>query len=289
MDSSMNRSLSDSDVHSISQQDLTPTNFVSQRGKRKREDEFTSEFEEMKALIANVIASQEKEFKKNATILKEIQHTNHNIENSIAFLTAQNEDFRKKIESLEAQVKEDKSYITVLESKVEDMQKDRRKANFEIKNAPKKEKETKEDLIDMVVCLSKNIGCELSKNNITDIYRIRGKKNSAQNTPIIVETSSALLKNEVIKLSKAFNIKHKTKLCAKHLGHRTSEDTPIFISEHLTAKAARLYFLARDVVKMKSYKFCWTSYGKVYLRKDEMSPILLVNNESQIHQLLNAI
>lgn len=265
MDSSMSRSLSDSDVHSISQQDLTPTNFVSQRGKRKREDEFTSEFEEMKALIANVIASQEKEFKKNATILKEIQHTNHNIENSIAFLTAQNEDFRKKIESLEAQVKEDKSYITVLESKVEDMQKDRRKANFEIKNAPKKEKETKEDLIDMVVCLSKNIGCELSKNNITDIYRIRGKKNSAQNTPIIVETSSALLKNEVIKLSKAFNIKHKTKLCAKHLGHRTSEDTPIFISEHLTAKAARLYFL------------------------DEMSPIQLVNNESQIHQLLNAI
>lgn len=139
----------------------------------------------------------------------------------------------------------------------------------------------------MVTTLSNNIGCTLSRNDVKDIYRVRGKKEGMSNTPIIVETSSTLLKNDILTMSKTFNAKHKAKLCAKHLGLRTSEDTPIFITENLTAKSARLHFLGRDLVKSKLYKFCWTSYGKVYIRKDENSPVIMLQNEMQIQQLFN--
>ncbi|CAK1598136.1 unnamed protein product [Parnassius mnemosyne] len=88
--------------------------------------------------------------------------------------------------------------------------------------------------------------------------------------------------------AKSFNIKHKCKLCAKHLGFKTQEDTPIFLSEHLTPKGARLHFLARDLAKSKNYKFCWTAYGKVYVRENENSPIIMIRNESQVHQLLGS-
>lgn len=282
----MNKSQSDSEFEVAAQ---SPPNYVATRIKRKKEEDCLADLsslkEEMKNMFSALMASQNLEFQKNANTLKEIQKTNENIENSITFLAAQNKEFQEKIEKLEGQIKEDRIYISVLEDKIEDMQKDRRKANLEIKNVPRKTSEAKDDLIDMVISLSNTVGCQMVKSDIKDIYRIRGKKDDIQNTPIIVETASTLLKTDVLKMCKAFNNKHKSKLCAKHLGIRLFEDTPIFVSEQLTAKASRLYFLARDLVKSQSYKFCWTAYGKVYLRKEENSRIILIKSESQIQQL----
>lgn len=169
---------------------------------------------------------------------------------------------------------------------MEEQQITNRKTNFEIKNVPKMEKETKQDLINMVTCLSENVDCKISKTDLKDIYRVRPKNPSQKNTPIIVETASVLLRNDFLRMAKSFNIKNKIKLSAKHLGFKTSEDTPIFVSEHLTSIGSRLYFLARDLKKSKGYKFCWVSYGKVFVRKDEQSPVILITNEKQVHNLL---
>lgn len=251
--------------------------------------ELTTFKTEIKEMIETFMDKQDQEFKKYAKTLKETQQTNANIEHSLAFLTEQNDVLKRKIESLEVQMKEDKKYISILEDKIENMQMDSRKSNFEIKSVPKKDMETKEDLIDMVLNLSANIGGQLKKEDIKDIYRVRGKKENTFNTPIIVETSSTIVKNDTLKLCKAFNVKHKEKLRAKHLGFRSenTENTPIYVSEQLTARASRLHFLARDLVKSKSYKFCWTAYGKVYVRKDEGSPIIMIRSEIQIQNLIN--
>lgn len=277
----------------ISTQLVTPPNYSAMRGKRRWDEEYTADLanlrDEMKKMFSTLMETQDTKFKKFESSLNEIKKTNQNIESSMNFLTAQNKEFREKIEKLESQIKEDRKYIAILEDKVEDMQKNRRKTNLEIKNVPKNIGEGKDELISMMISLSKTIGCQMDKSDIKDIYRVRGKKESAQNTPIIVETSSTLLKNDVLKMCKAYNVKDKYKLRAKHLGLRTNEDTPIFVSEQLTAKAARLYFLARDLAKTRSYRFCWTAYGKVYVRKEENSRIILIKNELQVHQLMNEI
>lgn len=248
--------------------------------------QFTNLREEVRKMLTDFSTTQGNELKKVTLALKEVQQSNHNIEKSVAFLTAQNEEFKKKIGQLEIQIKEDKQLITSLENKIEDMQMGSRKTNFEIKNVPKKNNETREDLIDMVMCLSHSIDCNVTKSDIKDIYRVRAKKSEKTNTPIIVETGSTLLKTDILKMSKSFNIKHKTKLCVKHLGIKTQEDTPVFLTEHLTVKGSRLHFLARDLAKSKAYRFCWTAYGKVYVRKDERSPVITIRSEEQVHHLL---
>ena len=159
------------------------------------------------------------------------------------------------------------------------------KPNFVLKNVPRRVNESKEDLIDMVLCLSKDIDCTMTKHDIKDIYRVRGKHSEKLNTPIIVETSSTLLKTDFLKMGKTFNVKHKTKLCCKNLGFKSQENTPIFLSEHLTSKGSRLFFLARDLTKSGCYKFCWTAYGRVLVKKDESSPTITIRNEQQIQQL----
>lgn len=292
MTSLMNKSLSDTEISSAGL-DKTPPNYVFQRAKRSREymevsigqqlDEFK---EEMKKMLSTFTEKQGKDIQIINITLQEIQQSNINIESSITFLTAQNEELREKIAQLERKTREDNTYITILENKIEDLQTASRKSNLVLKNVPRKKDETKEDLIEMTMCLFGNMECSIKKHDIKDIYRIRGKSADKQNTPIVVETSSTILKTEILKMAKAFNLKHKNKLSCKHMGFKTQEDTPVFISEHLTAKGSRLHFLARDLTKSGTYKFCWTAYGKVYTKKNENSPTIVIRSEDQVHKLL---
>jgi hypothetical protein len=273
--------------------DYTPPNYVQQRQKRGREREFEDELsdfkKEIKNMISSLFAAQQAELKIITTTQLEIKQTNTNIESSIAFLAAQNEDLRKKMEQLEIQTRKDRDHIIILEDQIEDLQREHRKKNFEIKNMPKLPAESKEDLTNMVVYLSKTLNCNIKKEDVKDIYRVKLKKDAKKsNMPIVVELSSTIQKTDIIKSTKVFNIKHHEKLRAKHLGATKDEDTAVFISEQLTARGARLHFVARDLAKSKDYKFCWTAYGRVYLRKNENSPVILVRNETQVHNLMLA-
>lgn len=272
---------------SQSQNDLTPPQYVFARTKGVTLEDFQRFKEEVKSIIQTLKSEQLEKDKDILPTVLDIKKSNTNIENSISLLIAQNQELTSKITQLETKSKEDREYIAILEDRVEQLQMGARKTNLEIKNVPKKTNESKEDLIDMVMCLSTSIGGNLRKDDIKDIYRLRGKK-APQNPTIVLETTSSIKKTETLKLCRAFNVKTKTKICAKHLGFRTSEDTPVFVSEQLTPRGSRLHFLARDLAKSQQYKYCWTAYGKVYIRKTDNSPIISVTSEAQIQQLLVA-
>ncbi|KAG7298917.1 hypothetical protein JYU34_017375 [Plutella xylostella] len=50
-------------------------------------------------------------------------------------------------------------------------------------------------------------------------------------------------------------------------------------------KTKRLFFLARDMAKTFEYKYCWTSNGRVYLRKSDEAPHVLVKDENILESL----
>ena len=288
----MDRSVSDTEIH-LAGTIKTPPNFVYQRVKRSRDEmENTvatqlNEFkEEIKKMLTIFTEKQGSEIKKINSTLKDIQKANTSIQQSIEFLSAQNNELKVTINHLEKQSVEDKKCIALLESKIEEIQVGSRKSNLVIKNVPRKKDESKEDLLEMSMCLFQTLECNIGKQEIKDIYRVRGKSSEKQNTPIVVETGSTILKTEILKMAKAFNIKHQHKLRCKHMGFKTQEDIPVFISEHLTPKGSRLHFLARDLTKSGLYKFCWTSFGKVYVKKNETSPTINIKTEDQIHSLL---
>ena len=291
MEEMSGKSLSESNIAEQLEQS-TPPNFISRRYKRSVDDlyNYDSDFgafkKEVKELISSLMSPQQEEIKKIYQTLMEIKITNGNIESSMAFLATQNEELKSKVKHLEEQSKSDRNCITILEDKIEDLQRSSRKANVEIKNVPKIARESKEDLIKMTVYLSKEVGCSITKPDISDIYRVKNKRSSTKNNPIIVELKSTILKTDLLKSTKAFNRKQNGKLCAKHLGFKTDENTPIYITEQLTARGARLHFLARDLAKSKDYKYCWTAFGKVYIKKDDDSPTIVINSESQVHNLL---
>lgn len=285
----MHNSISDSNTTDTKERGLP--NYVSTRTAKPKKDDITNDFSkfknEIKDLLTSFMSTQQSELKIITTNLKEIHQTNNNIESAIANLSIQNEELRKKIESLEQQRKKDRDYITLLETKIEDSLRCARKSSIELKNVPRSAKENCDDLINMISHLSKNICLDIDTRDIKDIYRLPVIKAGVTATPIIVELGSALLKTNLLKKVKSFNIKNKSKLQAQHLGLKSCPDVPVFVSEQLTPTGARLFFLARDLARTKKYKYCWTSYGRVYIRKDENTQVLVLKSETQIQQLLH--
>lgn len=275
---------------SISNRCTDSPNYVFQRAKRLRDQDYDSDFTEfkteVKTLISNLISKQSEEIKKISSTLMEIRNTNNSIELSMASLTSQNEELKKKIELLETKSKKDDDYIVLLEDKIEDLQRGSRKSSIEIKNVPKIGKETKDSLVKMVVNLSNQIDSSIKEIDIRDIFRVPSKRDSTKNGQIILEMVSTMKKTDFLKAARSFNKKTKDKLSAKHLGLTTSEDTPIYVSEQLTTKGARLFFLARDLAKSKEYKYCWTNYGRIYVKKDDDSRIISINSEQQVNKLM---
>lgn len=270
-------------------------NYVMARNKRKRSDDILHNLEEVKAELKNELKSLFEEFSHTQrdqsntiiTSLKDIQQTNAYVQSTITFLCEENTVLKKKIEDLEIEARKHKEHIVLLENKLEDNLRTEKKSNIEIKNVPLKGEEKKKDLLDMVLKLTENLELDVKRNEIKDIIKFNKNKNH-QNSTIVVEFTSTLVKNDILKATKNYNNKYKTnKLSAKHLGNKSNPDIPIFVSENLTSNTARLFYLARDLKISRNYKYCWTNYGKVYVRFDDNSPIINILSESQVQQLLN--
>ncbi|KAI8423117.1 hypothetical protein MSG28_014199 [Choristoneura fumiferana] len=253
-DDKLEKSLSESNLPDMDIETSSSARNITTRNKRRREDDFVQFKEDITSMMTAMMDSQMTEIKKNTRTLEEIKQTNRSIEDSMSFLSAQYEEYRLKIDTLEAAAVEDRKYIASLESKIVDLQRENRKSNIEIKNVPTQKSESKDTLINLVSHLGNTISCPINKSDIKDLYR-------------------------------DFNVKNNDHLSAKHLGLKVSPDMPIYVAEQLTPQAARLHFLARELKRANSYKYCWTSYGRVYLRKDDNSPIIHVTSETQIERL----
>lgn len=116
---------------------------------------------------------------------------------------------------------------------------------------------------------------------VWNVFRIKTK---AINAPIIVELTTVHCKENLLTSFKKFNKDKQNKLNTEHLRIQGTS-IPIYISENLTAKTKRLFFLARGAASHLDFKFCWTSRGKVFLRRNEGSPHILVQTEQDIHAL----
>lgn len=146
------------------------------------------------------------------------------------------------------------------------------------------EKETKSDLYNMVNKIYNAMGIEYSLPNLRDVYRLPSKASISYST-VVTDFSNTLIKDKFLRAVKAYNKDHAEKqLNTYHLGLEGAEN-PIYISDHLTPKAKRLLFLARDYAKTENYSYCWSTNGKVFLRKKEGVPLIVIKSEDTLQEL----
>ncbi|KAJ0183169.1 hypothetical protein K1T71_001145 [Dendrolimus kikuchii] len=242
--------------------------------------EMLDEWKESQNSILNKLVSEVVEIKRQNN---EIKNSNQEIEKALEFINAQYEDMKQKVESLEKERNDQKVQIAVLESKLEDMQRVSKASMIEIRNLPIINKpETKGDLSNIVQNTCKALNLVVPQTAIRDVYRLYGKTGKGT---IIADFNSVMVKNEVLQGLKAYNKIHSNKRLTSSAIGLPGEDIPIYISESLSSRGRRLFYLARDFAKTQGYKFCWTNNGRIYLRETTESTHLEIKNEIQLHSL----
>lgn len=224
-------------------------------------------------------------FEKGLSDIKSgIESSNNEIEKALGELSAQIKDLDKKIGILDSERKNTCAKIFELEEKNESIERVMRKTCIEIRGVPKRKREKKEDLLDMVNNLINNIGIDYSQKEIKDIYRLPSKENALTAT-IVTEFTNTFIKEKVLKGAKIYNtVQPGRQINTKLLGLEGTE-TILFVSDHLTSKAKRLHFLAKDFARSENYQYCWIANGRIFLRKKEGDKYVVVKNEHTFQQL----
>lgn len=297
----MNKTLSASDSNikpnsnngeDISQQDISQLN-ITMRDKRRRlsdesYDELTAFKMEMKEMLLSFQESQNKRFELMNRHLEELKiqnssifTTNQEIEHSLDDVSQRLQAMQSKIDGMEAQRKEIINQISNIDEKFDFLEKSLKKTSIELRFIPRIQKETKDTLFGYINQLSQSFNISLHPGDLRDVYRVPNKNDPLKST-VIAEFSNTQIKTKFLNTARHFSKAKDLKI--SNLGIENN-NSALYISESLTAKSRRLHFLARDVAKSKNFKYCWTSNGNVYLRREEGSEYILIKNEAQLMSL----
>lgn len=174
--------------------DASLTEFVVKRQKRKynpsspvidtNQQEIIAMLQKMSVDIAEV-----------KTQNAEIRQTNLEIEKSLEFVSKQYEDMRQKLESLEHVHKELLSYITSLELKIENLERNSKSTTVEIRNVPASDSETKAGLCELIERTCKALEVGVNTNDLKDVFRVSNKSGTKT---IIAEFTTTFAKNSII-------------------------------------------------------------------------------------------
>lgn len=266
----------------VSDNDSSTTDGITVR-KRKRSDEGMKEFREE---IMQMFTLWKTEHDKKMTIIlntvNEIREQSADIRISIDLMSKNYDDLMKKIDKLEIERENNIKYIKVLENKIEQIERGQNFSRIELRGVPRKQSETKKNLVALVQSMGKALRISVEAKDISDVYRTNTK--SEKSKPIIVQFNSVLMKEDMLRSLKAYNRDNVEKFNTLLL-QVDGPPSPVFISESLTPQARKLFATARMFAKDNGYRYCWTSFGKIYLRKSEGDKLIRVDSDQDLHKL----
>lgn len=269
-----------------------PSKICTRANKRKHNQDFKEELhafkDEIMGLLNSWKESQETKIGKILTSITELRSDYQDLNASVKFISEKYDDLHSKIIELDKQKRDHLKYIRDLENKIESMEQYQKSSSIEIRNVPKQKKvETTDDLLGIIENIGNVLSVDLGKHVIKDIFRINTKSENYK--PIIVDLTNKISKDKVLWSTKIFNKKNaNNKLNTTHLKINDSR-TPIYISESLTTYTKKLFYLSRQFAKEFKYTFCWVSYGRIFLRKDEGSKQIRIDCEGDLQKLKDVI
>lgn len=291
-------SRSESDIQKLYYGDTNMQGNITQRAKRRclsggdTGEELDAFKNEIKKMLDDMMTAQnsrldklENHFIEIKNHYTEIKATNNELEKTMTLISDQLQSVEVKVKNLEKERSSMAIKLSTLEEKIESLDRNLVKTSIEIRNVPKRNHETKIMLSETLMHLSKQLEADMEPTSIRDITRQPSKK-EALTSNLLVEFSNTLEKTKFLTAVKNYNkLNASNKLNSAHLNFSAAQKTPIYIAEQLTPLSKRLFYLTRLYAKSHQFSYCWTSNGRVFLKKDSDSQSIVVKNEDQLKQL----
>lgn len=252
----------------------------------KRKCEILSEnnsMDELKDLIIKSNKKQDAKFEALSSSLNSVLAQNAEIHKTVEFISQKYDDLLLKLDSLQCENNRYKTQIITLENKLELIERNSKASVVEIKNIPKPQTEKKDTLQSLVKNIGSVLELSIQDSDIRDVFRLKTKEGT--NGPIVVEFTTVSKKENLLKACKTFHKENKDHPLSTQTINHPGPSMPIYVTESLTKRAKHLFYLARLFKKDHHYHGCWTSYGKIYLRKQDGSPAIQISNEDDLAKL----
>lgn len=214
------------------------------------------------------------DLKKNNEILMERLIA---LEKSNAELKRENADMRKRM-------MEDKKEKKDLEAKFLSVQNEQLQDNLEIVGLQCKINENCEEL---ALSVAQKIEPSITPNDIVEAYRIGSLKNKDGSIkklrPLLVKFRSRKVRNAVYRNKKKLKEVESMK---ENRGNPEGEFQKVFINENLCRDSKSLFRMANDLKKEKKYKFIWSSFGSIYMRKTENDEVICIKSKDDLAKIM---
>lgn len=188
------------------------------------------------------------------------------------------EDLKGTVDQINAKHNDALHRICVLEEQLEQVHRNQLATTLEISNLPKTDNENLRDVMNKI---HTSLGLSNKNEDICRIYRINANKRK----PLIVQYKNTDSRNDVIKAVRKYNKNISPKRFNAKVVNPNWDEEPLFFDESLTPNARKLYFLARNLQKNAGFKYCWISSGRVFIRKIDDSPAIVIKSTEEIDKL----
>lgn len=282
---------SDSSLH-LTENTEQPENNITRRIKRRPDSDLSDcthiTMTELKSMLDDLQIKQEAKYDEIKCSMDAIMKQNDEIKASMVFLSEKYDNVLSNLKKTQEENINHKKYIKTLETQMEQFEKKSRASSVELRNIPKSETETKQNLIELTKSIGATINVPINDSDIRDIYRLKIKDKT--NSPIIVDFNSIITKEKLIKSTIEYNKeKHADQRLNTTMLKIQGPPKPVYVAESLTKKVKYLYYLSRLYAKENKYESCWTSYGKVYLRCTKKDQRIWVESEEALETLKKGI
>lgn len=191
----------------------------------------------------------------------------------------------EKIENRVTQIEGVGDRVTILEAELNKLireanDKDQvsRMNNAEIKGIPQSQNE---NLFDIVSSVGSTINYPINRAQINFITRVPSKDNT-QPKPIIVAFNSRYVKEDFVAAARVKS--RDVKLNATIFGFKSSK--MVFVNDHLTPSNKDLLNKAKKIAKEKGFIYSWVKHAKIYVRKNDTSPVIQVRSEKDLMKIV---
>lgn len=181
--------------------------------------------------------------------------------------------------------------INIIKDEINNLEQYIRRDCIEIRGIPNQGSESVRKTNEIVQRIGEKIGVQVDDRDISISHRLPRRKrpsgyhlrsssqsNSTESDPIIVKFSNRTVRDEFYHGRRSLR-----DITTSDLGFPARNK--IFIVESLTQRNKEIFNGCLGVKRDKRFKFLWTNMGKIYLRRDENSPRILVQSLNDLDKL----
>lgn len=146
---------------------------------------------------------------------------------------------------------------------------------------------SKDESLDVVLKVANELDIHLTPSDVTDVTYFNNKKTNKHD--YIFKLKNKELKKEFIqkRKSKLMYVNHNLEIFSVNSNSSTinKNNSRIFINEHLTQFNHQLVNHAKSL-KNCGYKYVWYKFGKVFVKKTDVSEVINVRSYQTINNLI---